>query len=106
MAKVIFLLRRKPGTTREECLTYWGGETHTSIVGRVPGLDKWVQNAVTGGPGDADCDGIGEMWFATDDVMNNALNSPEMREAIEDAKNFLDMEKTSLVIVSETVVIG
>ncbi len=49
---------------------------------------------------------IGEMWFATDDVMNNALNSPEMGEAIEDAKNFLDMEKTGMVIVSETVVIG
>ncbi len=40
MAKVIFLLRRKPGTTREECLTYWGGETHTSIVGRVAGLES------------------------------------------------------------------
>ncbi len=65
-----------------------------------------MQNAVTGGPGEADCDGIGEMWFATDDAMNKALNSPEMGEAMEDAKNFLDMEKTGMVIVSETVAIG
>ena len=38
--------------------------------------------------------------------MQSALNSPPMAAAVEDAKNFLDMEKTGLVIVEEKTVIG
>ena len=37
--------------------------------------------------------------------MEKALNSPEMGAAVEDAKNFLDMEKTGLLIVREEAVI-
>jgi hypothetical protein len=44
MPKVIFILRRKAGTTREACLKYWEGEQHTAIVRTMPGLTKWVQN--------------------------------------------------------------
>jgi hypothetical protein len=36
------------------------------------------------------------MWFESDEVMQSALNSPAMAAAVEDAKNFLDMEKTGL----------
>ena len=68
MAKLIFLLRRKSGTTREQCLSYWAGGAHTALVEKLPGLQKWVQNAVTGGPGSADCDGIGDgTCIGTDD---------------------------------------
>jgi hypothetical protein len=35
-----------------------------------------------------------------------ALNSLEMAAAIEDAQNFLDMEKTGLVIVKEQTVVA
>jgi EthD domain len=45
------------------------------------------------------CGGIGELWFESDEAMTQALNSAEMAAAVEDAKNFLDMEKTGLVIV-------
>ena len=38
--------------------------------------------------------------------MQSALNSPAMTAGVEDAKNFLDMEKTGLVIVEEKAVIG
>ena len=106
MAKLIFLLRRKSGTTREQSLSYWSGTAHTSLVEKVPGLEKWLQNAVTGGPGSADCDGVGEMWFASDEAMTKALNSPEMARVLENSKIFLDMNRTSIVTVSETAVIG
>jgi hypothetical protein len=38
--------------------------------------------------------------------MEKALTSPEMVAAVEDAKSFLDMEKTGLVIVEENTVLG
>lgn len=106
MAKLIILLRRKSGTTREQCLSYWAGGAHTSLVEQLPGLEKWVQNAVTGGPGAADCDGIGELWFADETAMNQALNSPEMAQVLENAKMFLDMDRTSLVTASEAEITG
>ena len=106
MAKLIFLLRRKSGTTREQCLSYWAGGTHTALVEKLPGLQKWVQNGVTGGPGSADCDGIGELWFASDEAAEAALASPEMAQVLENSKIFLDMDRTSIVAVSETTLIG
>jgi uncharacterized protein (TIGR02118 family) len=103
MAKVIFVLQRKPGMTQEECSRTWGGEQHTSIVSKIPGLTRWVQNHVMSAPGDPVCDGVGELWFDSDEVMRSALASPEMAAAVEDARNFLDMEKTGLVIVEEKI---
>lgn len=101
MAKVIFVLQRKPGMTREEYSRTWAGEEHTSIVSNIPGLTRWVQNHVISAPGDPVCDGIGELWFDSDEVMQSALASPEMAAAVEDARTFLDMDKTGLLIVEE-----
>jgi uncharacterized protein (TIGR02118 family) len=105
MSKVIFVVQRKPGTTRAECLDYWAGDRHTSIVGRIPGLMRWVQNHVASAPEPAVCDGIGELWFENDEAMQRALSSPEMAAAVEDAQNFLDMERTGLIIVEEKTAI-
>jgi hypothetical protein len=49
---------------------------------------------------------VGELWFESDEVMEKALNSPEMGAAVESAKNFLDMKKTSMVIVEENTLIS
>jgi uncharacterized protein (TIGR02118 family) len=106
MPKVIFILQRKAGTTREACLKYWEGKQHTAIMRAIPGLTKWVQNHVISAPGEPACDGVGELWFESDEAMQSALNSPAMTAAVEDAKNFLDMEKTGLVFVEEKTVIG
>jgi uncharacterized protein (TIGR02118 family) len=106
MAKVIFVLHRKTGFTREECSQYWSGERHTSVVKRIPGLKRWIQNHVVTAPGEPVCDGIGEMWFESDEAMDKALKSAEMGAAVDDAKNFLDMEKTGLLIVTEKTVIA
>ena len=106
MAKVIFILHRKDGTTREECLEYWAGERHTSIVRRIPGLARWVQNHPQAAPDESTaCDGVGELWFESDDAMQRALSSPEMGAAVEDAKNFLDMQRTGLIVVEEKTIL-
>ena len=105
MAKMIFVLHHRPDITREQCLDDWSGERHTSIVKTLPGLTKWVQNHVTPGPGEPICDGVGELWFESDDAMQAALSSPEMGAAVEDAKNFLDMERTGLILVEEKTIL-
>jgi uncharacterized protein (TIGR02118 family) len=106
MAKVIFILQRRQDRTHDECMQHWSGSRHTSLLKQLPGLTKWIQNRVVGSPGEPACDGIGELWFEDDEVMKEALESPEMTAAVEDAKNFLDMERTGLVIVEERAVIG
>ena len=74
MSKMIFILQQKAGTSREECLARWAGEHHTSIVGRLPGLTRWVQNHVVSAPGDqAACDGVRELSFESDDSLQAAL---------------------------------
>jgi uncharacterized protein (TIGR02118 family) len=101
MAKVIFILQRRQDVSHDECLQYWSGPVHTGIVNAIPGLSRWVQNHVVGPPGELVCDGVGELWFASEEAMTSALNSPEMAAAVEDAKNFLDMSRTGLLIVQE-----
>lgn len=106
MAKVIFILQRRHDRTHDECMQRWCGPQHTSILKKLPGVTKWVQNHVVDSPGEPACDGIGEFWFESDEAMVKALQSPEMAEAVEDAKNFLDMERTGLVIVEERTIFG
>jgi uncharacterized protein (TIGR02118 family) len=106
MSKVMFVLQRRADLTREQCLGYWSGERHTSIVKKVPGLTKWVQNHVTSAPGEPICDGVGELWFESSEAMEKALASPEMGAAVEDARNFLDMEKTGLIVVEERTIVS
>lgn len=106
MSKVIFVIHRRPDLSREECLAQWDGQRHVSVVRRLPGLRKWRQNHVTSAPGEPVCDGIGELWFDDDQAMTAALNSPEMGTAVEDAKNFLDMERTSMIVVEEKTIVG
>jgi uncharacterized protein (TIGR02118 family) len=105
MAKLIFILQRRGDQTREQCYEHWAGQQHTSIVKAVPGLRRWVQNRVTNPSNGSACDGIGELWFDSPAALEQALGSPEMAAAAEDAKRFLDMERTAMVIVGEDTII-
>jgi hypothetical protein len=44
MIKRMFVLQRKPGTTRDDCLREWSSARHTEIVRANPGLRRWVRN--------------------------------------------------------------
>jgi len=104
--KVVFVLFRRADLTHEQSLAEWNGERHTSIVRKIPGLKKWVQNHVISAPSEAAPDGIGELWFDNAEAMEQAMNSPEMAAAVEDAKNFLEMERTYALVVDGKTVIG
>jgi uncharacterized protein (TIGR02118 family) len=104
--KVVFVLFRRADLSHQQSLAERSGERHTSIVGKIPGLKKWVQNHVTSVPSEVAADGIGELWFDYAEAMEQAMNSPEMAAAVKDAKTFLDMERTYAVVVDEKTVIG
>ena len=104
--KLVFVLFRRAGLTHEQSLAEWNGEQHTSIVRRVPGLKRWVQNHAIAMPSEATADGIGELWFDSKAAMEQAMNSPQMAQAVEDAKRFLDMERTYALVVDEKTVFG
>ena len=104
--KLVFVLFRRAGLTHEQSLAEWNGEQHTSMVRRVPGLKRWVQNHATTVPSEAAADGIGELWFDSPGTMEQAMNSPQMAAAVEDAKRFLDMERTYALVVDEKIVVG
>jgi uncharacterized protein (TIGR02118 family) len=70
----------------------------------VPGLRKWVQNHVLEVPNEDTADGIGELWFDSADAMQQGMNSPQMARAVEDAKRFLDMQRTHALVVDEKTV--
>jgi len=105
-AKIIFVIFRHPDLTHEQSMAEWNGTRHISVVRKVPGLTKWVQNHGAGAGEVGAPDGIGELWFANAEAMQKAMSSPEMAAAGEDAKRFLDMQKTYAIVVTEQRVLG
>jgi uncharacterized protein (TIGR02118 family) len=100
--KVLFVLFKRPDLSHDQCLAEWSGERHSAIVREIPGLRRWVQNHVGTLPTGVAPDGIGELWFDS----SGAMESREMSAAVEDARRFLDMERTYALVVEERRIIG
>ena len=62
MIKVVALITRKPGMSREEFLRCWQ-EEHPALVTKLAGLRRYVQNPALDGPRDWPFDGVAELWF-------------------------------------------
>jgi uncharacterized protein (TIGR02118 family) len=105
-AKVMFVIFRRSDISRDECHEQWNGERHGAIVRKTPGLRRWTQNHVVSEEGERMPDGIGELWFDDMEALQAAMNSAEMGAAVEDATNFLDMDKTYAVVVDEKPIIS
>jgi uncharacterized protein (TIGR02118 family) len=105
-AKVMFVLFKRADLSDEQSLAEWQGEKHTSLVRKIPGLKKWVQNHGSGPGNEASAVGIGELWFDSAEAMAEAMKSPEMAAAAEDAKRFLDMTRTHAIVVEERTIIS
>ena len=107
MVKVIVLLHRRPGMSREEFRRYWR-ETHAPLILGLPGLRRLVLNyALPTGPNEAPaCDGISEDWFESAEAMQAAFTSPAGRAVAADGPNFLDMSKVQMIVVEEDEVAG
>ena len=120
MIKVIGLLRRKPGISREEFLRHWK-DHHGALAMRVPEFARHVRKYVqvhrvsipqldaqerysqTGLP--MEYDGAVEMWFDSPEAMQKAfaaLADPvACKELREDEDRFIDGKNTLSVMVGE-----
>jgi len=102
----VFVLFRRADLTHDQSMAEWSGNQHTSIVRKIPGLKRWVQNHPMGARNEGSPDGLGELWFESAEAMDRAMKSPEMSAAAEDAKRFLDMTRTYAIVVEEKTIIA
>ena len=104
--KLIFICFKHPELNAKDFAAEWAGARHAAVVERIPGLERYVHNYVGATDQASAPDGIGELWFETDEALEGAVNSPEMGAAVEDAKKFLDMGRTYAVPATEATIIG
>lgn len=62
MTKVIALISKLPGMSREEFLRHWQ-EDHPPYVWALPEVRRYVQNAAVEGYRPWPYDGVAELWF-------------------------------------------
>ncbi len=73
MIKRITLVRRREGMSKEDFVQHWT-TTHAELAARLPGLRGCRINVVQEWVGgDQPWDGIGEIWFDSEEAMTNAF---------------------------------
>lgn len=95
MIKLIALLKRKPGISREEFARRWL-EEHTRISTQLPGVVGYRINIASerqpsGASGEALYDGTAEMWWESVDAMEAAFDTGVGRLAGADADEFAEV---------------
>jgi uncharacterized protein (TIGR02118 family) len=106
MFKTMFFLHRSSDMSVEEFQRY-SKEIHVPMVARVPGLERYVINHALANPAanTAACDGVAELWFRSPEDFQAALVSEEGTAVLADQANYLDLERTHVLIVDEAVII-
>jgi uncharacterized protein (TIGR02118 family) len=93
MIHLLFLMRRKPGLSREECQRHWR-EIHAPLAQRIPGIRRYVQSHVIVANGEEPSyDGAAEIWVDDEKAATTVFQSKEYLEgAYRDEPNFVDIK--------------
>ena len=83
----------RAGVERDEAIRRWRS-SHVSLVRKVPGVKRYVQNVCTPGPDGADPPyaGLGELSFETLEDAQAALSTAEWQAVVQDASEFMDLD--------------
>lgn len=104
--KTIKVIHRKPGMDVPAFQQHWR-ETYGPLVANIPGLRRHEQNHARLGAykagRDIACDGLGLSWFDSFEAVRAAAGAPEHKGVDEDAPSFLDLDRTTTLIVHEHV---
>lgn len=106
--KIIALVYRKEGVSREQFMSYWMN-THGQLMLQIaPGLLHYTQNAAMATTGDNpdDPDGISELWFEDLVALQDYLtwrDTPDALELRSDEDRFQDSRRTRRYVVEEHV---
>lgn len=84
MIKLISLMKRKEGMSREE-FAKWAVEDHSPIGKRFPKIRQYRINILRADQPETEFDGVFELWFDTMEDLQAALDSAVGTEAREDA---------------------
>lgn len=106
MFTVTFVLYEKDDTDRTEALQYWR-ETHGPLAAKIPGVQHYVQQHAVGAPeGQPPFLGVASIRFADQAAFENAAGSPEFAAAIDDMKNFSDVNSLPTAFVDEVTIVS
>jgi uncharacterized protein (TIGR02118 family) len=123
MIKLVFMVRRRDGITREEFQRYWK-EEHAELVQRHAGrlrIRRYVQthardtdldDALAGSRGSEprQYDGVAELWWDSIDDLVQTATSEEGQTAqqalLEDERRFIDVANSPIWLGEEIAVIG
>jgi len=127
MLKLVYCLARRPEMSREEFQDYWRN-THAPLVAAASealGIRHYVQchTAQTGGDnalrasrglpagaGEADYDGVAELWFDSEEAIAAGGTTEEGRRhgaiLAEDEARFIDFGRSRIFLSQENCVIG
>jgi uncharacterized protein (TIGR02118 family) len=106
MIKLISLMKRKEGMSREE-FARWAVHDHAPIGKRMPGIRQYRINVLRADQPETEFDGVFELWFDNMEALQAALDSSVGTEAREDAmahaakRIHLRCEENIIVPVSE-----
>ena len=114
MIKLTILLRRRPGLTHEQFVTYHR-DRHAPLFMSLPVVRECVRRyvqqhtvdaALPGAP-PTTVDGITELWFDDLDAVAHVFTAPSYLETIRpDEEEFLDLPRCELILSREHVVHG
>jgi len=123
LIKLVFMIRRREGMTREEFQRYWRTD-HARLVERhaeVLRIRRYVQThardtdadealAAPRGSEPGRYDGVAELWWESLDELLAAMVSEEGQSAanalLEDERRFIDLPSSPIWLGEEHVVIG
>jgi len=123
MIKLVFMVRRREGISREEFQRYWS-EDHAELVKRHAELlriRRYVQThardtdlddalAASRGSEPRQYDGVAELWWDSIDDLVQAATIEQGRIAqqalLEDERRFIDVANSPIWLGEEIVVIG
>ncbi|HEX4189166.1 MAG TPA: EthD domain-containing protein [Solirubrobacteraceae bacterium] len=123
MIKLVFMVKRREGMTREEFQRYWR-EEHAELVKRHAELlrirrymqtharDTDLDHAISGSRGSEprEYDGVAELWWDSIDDLVQAATSEEGQAAqqalLEDERRFIDVANSPIWLGEEILVMG
>jgi uncharacterized protein (TIGR02118 family) len=111
MVKVITVIKRKEGMSREEFSRYWEKE-HGPLIAKVfPGVQRYVQNhalKLPGRSGEPQFDGVVEMWFedmAAWEKASEFFRGDEGQIIRDDEEKFINRSEMVFLVAEEKVII-
>jgi uncharacterized protein (TIGR02118 family) len=107
MVHLLFLMKRKPELSRQECQRHWQ-EIHAPLAQRIPGIRRYVQSHVFTAQGEnPPYDGVAEIWVDDERAATAVFQTKEYLEgAYLDEPNFVDVKQAVRLRTEDHVILA